>query len=58
MTGPVDLTAVLSRIDQPWQPQTVALLNDYDLRVVRPTASSPATATPRPTRCSSSSPAR
>ncbi len=35
MPAPVDLSAVLARIEQPWQPHTVALLNDYDLRVVR-----------------------
>jgi hypothetical protein len=31
----VDLAAVLAQISQPWQPRTVAVLNDYDLRVVR-----------------------
>ncbi len=35
MTQPVDLAAVLSTIDQPWSPLTVATLNDYDVRVVR-----------------------
>ena len=35
MPSPVDLAAVLTEIDQPWQPRTVAVLNDYDLRVVR-----------------------
>ncbi|MGY1609448.1 cupin domain-containing protein [Geodermatophilus sp. SYSU D00700] len=34
MTGPVDLAAVLATIDRPWSPRTVAVLNDYDLRVV------------------------
>ena len=34
MPAPVDLAAVLSTIDQPWSPRTVAVLNDYDLRVV------------------------
>jgi mannose-6-phosphate isomerase-like protein (cupin superfamily) len=34
MPPPVDLAAVLSTIDQPWSPRTVAVLNDYDLRVV------------------------
>ena len=34
MPAPVDLAAVLSRIAQPWSPRTVAVLNDYDLRVV------------------------
>ena len=33
--APVDLAAVLEQIRQPWQPRTVAVLNDYDLRVVR-----------------------
>ena len=35
MPAPVDLAAVLARIEHPWQPHTVAVLNDYDLRVVR-----------------------
>jgi mannose-6-phosphate isomerase-like protein (cupin superfamily) len=35
MTAPVDLAAVLAQIQQPWEPRTVAVLNDYDLRVVR-----------------------
>ena len=35
MPAPVDLAAVLQQIEQPWQPRTVAVLNDYDLRVVR-----------------------
>ncbi|HVD02997.1 MAG TPA: cupin domain-containing protein [Candidatus Dormibacteraeota bacterium] len=35
MIEPVDLAAVLSLIDKPWVPQTVAVLNDYDLRVVK-----------------------
>src|SRR5918996_5877330 len=35
MPAPVDLAAVLTQIDQPWEPRTVAVLNDYDLRVVR-----------------------
>jgi mannose-6-phosphate isomerase-like protein (cupin superfamily) len=35
MSKPVDLAAVLSQIDQPWRPVTVAVLNDYDLRVVK-----------------------
>ncbi len=34
MPEPVDLAAVLAQIEQPWQPRTVAVLNDYDLRVV------------------------
>ena len=35
MPEPIDLAAALARIQQPWQPSTVAVLNDYDLRVVR-----------------------
>ena len=35
MPAPIDLAAVLSTIQQPWEPRTVAVLNDYDLRVVR-----------------------
>ena len=31
----VDLAAVLSACDEPWKPQSVARLNDYDIRVVR-----------------------
>jgi hypothetical protein len=33
--APVDLAAVLARIAQPWRPRTVAVLNDFGLRVVR-----------------------
>ena len=35
MPEPVDLSAALDDIQQPWQPHTVAVLNDYDLRAVR-----------------------
>jgi mannose-6-phosphate isomerase-like protein (cupin superfamily) len=35
MTDPVDLAAALATFDEPWQPRTVALLNDYDVRVAR-----------------------
>jgi mannose-6-phosphate isomerase-like protein (cupin superfamily) len=35
MTQPVDLAAVLSSFDEPWAPRTVAVLNDYDVRVVK-----------------------
>ena len=35
MPVPVDLAAVLAQIAQPWQPRTVAVLNDYDIRLVR-----------------------
>jgi mannose-6-phosphate isomerase-like protein (cupin superfamily) len=34
MRTPVDLAAVLAGITEPWSPRTVAVLNDYDLRVV------------------------
>ncbi len=34
MKRPVDLAAVLAGIDEPWSPRTVAVLDDYDLRVV------------------------
>jgi mannose-6-phosphate isomerase-like protein (cupin superfamily) len=37
MPSPVDLADVLAQIEQPWQPRTVAVLNDYDLRVVHTT---------------------
>ena len=35
MTDPVDLQAVLSTLVEPWSPRTVAVMNDYDVRVVR-----------------------
>jgi len=35
MTEPIDLPAALARIDEPWSPRTVAVLNDYDIRVVK-----------------------
>lgn len=31
----VDLATAFSDITQPWSPQTVAVMNDYDVRVVR-----------------------
>ncbi|MDN5861704.1 MAG: cupin domain-containing protein [Pseudonocardia sp.] len=31
----VDLNRALSTIDDPWSPRTVAVLNDYDIRVVK-----------------------
>jgi mannose-6-phosphate isomerase-like protein (cupin superfamily) len=34
MHSPIDLAAALARFEEPWQPRTVATLNDYDLRVV------------------------
>lgn len=35
MTAPVDLVAALATFGEPWQPRTVAVLNDYDVRVVK-----------------------
>jgi mannose-6-phosphate isomerase-like protein (cupin superfamily) len=35
MTDPVDLTDALASVDQTWSPLTVAVLNDYDVRVVK-----------------------
>ena len=35
MPEPIDLAAVLAGFREPWQPRTVATLNDYDVRVVR-----------------------
>ena len=35
MDATVDLAGVLSTLDQPWSPRTVAVLNDYDVRVVK-----------------------
>ena len=35
MPEPVDLAEVLSAVSEPWSPRTVALLNDYDVRVVK-----------------------
>jgi mannose-6-phosphate isomerase-like protein (cupin superfamily) len=35
MAAPVDLDAVFSTIVEPWSPRTVAVMNDYDIRVVR-----------------------
>jgi mannose-6-phosphate isomerase-like protein (cupin superfamily) len=31
----VDLAAVLSQLEEPWSPRTVATMNDYDLRLVK-----------------------
>lgn len=31
----VDLAGVLSTFEEPWSPRTVAVLNDYDVRVVK-----------------------
>lgn len=35
MNKTVNLTDVLSTFDEPWSPRTVAVLNDYDVRVVK-----------------------
>ena len=35
MTAAVDLAGVLATFTEPWSPRTVAVLNDYDVRVVR-----------------------
>jgi mannose-6-phosphate isomerase-like protein (cupin superfamily) len=35
MTDAVDLAAALATFDEPWSPRTVAVVNDYDIRVVR-----------------------
>ena len=34
MSTPVDLASVLATVGDPWSPRTVAVLNDYDVRVV------------------------
>ena len=35
MGSPIDLASVLATVTEPWAPRTVAVLNDYDVRVVR-----------------------
>lgn len=35
MTDPVDLARVLAAIEASWQPRTVAVVNDYDVRVAK-----------------------
>jgi mannose-6-phosphate isomerase-like protein (cupin superfamily) len=35
MSGAIDLARVLSTLQEPWLPRTVATLNDYDVRVVK-----------------------
>ncbi len=35
MPQPVDLASALSSFEEPWSPRTVAVLNDYDIRVVK-----------------------
>ncbi|CAN5594107.1 cupin domain-containing protein [soil metagenome] len=35
MSDPVDLSEALAHVEEPWSPRTVAVFNDYDLRVVK-----------------------
>ncbi len=35
MEAAVDLADVLATFEEPWSPRTVAVLNDYDVRVVK-----------------------
>jgi mannose-6-phosphate isomerase-like protein (cupin superfamily) len=35
MADAIDLEAALATFDEPWQPRTVASLNDYDVRVAK-----------------------
>jgi mannose-6-phosphate isomerase-like protein (cupin superfamily) len=35
MENAVDLVAALATFDEPWAPRTVAVMNDYDVRVVK-----------------------
>lgn len=35
MPEPVDLASALASFDEEWSPRTVAVLNDYDIRVVK-----------------------
>lgn len=35
MTAPVDLAAAFLTFTEAWSPRTVAVMNDYDIRVVR-----------------------
>jgi mannose-6-phosphate isomerase-like protein (cupin superfamily) len=35
MDRPVDIATVLAGIEDAWSPRTVAVLNDYDIRVVK-----------------------
>lgn len=39
---PVDLALVLSTFDEPWAPRTVAVVNDYDVRVAKALGEFPA----------------
>ena len=35
MQQPIDVFHVLSTVSEPWSPKTVAVMNDYDVRVVK-----------------------
>lgn len=35
MSQAIDLVQVLSAVSEPWSPRTVAVLNDYDIRLVK-----------------------
>jgi mannose-6-phosphate isomerase-like protein (cupin superfamily) len=35
MLQPIDLAQKLSTFSEPWSPRTVAVMNDYDIRVVK-----------------------
>jgi mannose-6-phosphate isomerase-like protein (cupin superfamily) len=35
VTQPIDLAQTLATLAEPWSPRTVAVLNDYDVRVVK-----------------------
>jgi mannose-6-phosphate isomerase-like protein (cupin superfamily) len=35
MTPAVHLAQVLATVEEPWSPRTVAVLNDYDVRVIK-----------------------
>ena len=35
MPQPIDVTQMLATISEPWSPRTVAVMNDYDIRVVK-----------------------
>lgn len=35
MNAPVNLQSALDTIDAPWQPLTVAVVNDYDVRIAK-----------------------
>jgi mannose-6-phosphate isomerase-like protein (cupin superfamily) len=35
MTAPVDLTEAFAQLDRPWSPLTIALVNDYEVRIAK-----------------------